>query len=249
VSPHPFARKLRMARAAGLPHRERPHRGGTAARGLREQVGGRARRLESTIPRFEVRGILPPSRGRFEFPFGAVLGSSGCQNECETRPVQPCAPVPAHTNRMARKTELSDYEKLLGSLEGDAFEAEVCALLQIQISDFQRIPDKPNGDGGLDGLSHGQECGYCCYGPEQDPVKLKDKGLKGDIIEKFNADLRKLFELRFGDNRRLTDAPNPELGTIIGEGNKLVRDAPCYWPAQHRPQQVQEGQQAAVRRR
>ena len=47
----------------------------------------------------------------------------------------------------------------------------MCARLQGHITDFQRIPDKPSGDGGLDGLSHGQECAYCCYGPEQDPVK------------------------------------------------------------------------------
>jgi hypothetical protein len=122
---------------------------------------------------------------------------------------------------MVRKSVLSNYEKLLGSLEGDAFEFEVCARLQCLISDFQRIPDKPSGDGGLDGLSHGQEHGYCCYGPEQDPVKLKGKGLKDDIIGKFNADLRKLYELKFEDKRRLADAPNTELATIIGEGNKI----------------------------
>lgn len=122
---------------------------------------------------------------------------------------------------MPLKIEPSDYEKLLGGLEGDSFEAEVCARLQSHISDFQRIPDKPNGDGGLDGLSHGQECGYCCYGPEPDPVKLKLKDLKDDIIEKFNSDLRRLFELKFADNRRLVDEPNSELATIIADGNKI----------------------------
>lgn len=122
---------------------------------------------------------------------------------------------------MARKPEPSDYERLLGSLEGDAFEAEVCARLQGLISDFQRIPDKPQGDGGLDGLSHGQERGYCCYGPEQDPVKLKGQGgLKDDIIEKFNRDLRRLFELTFAD-KRLSDAPNSALTTIIAKGKKI----------------------------
>jgi hypothetical protein len=123
---------------------------------------------------------------------------------------------------MAQRKTLSDYEKLLGGLEGDAFEFEVCARLQCLISDFQRIPRKPRGDGGLDGLSHGQERGYCCYGPEQNPVKLKTKGgLKDDIVEKFNADLRKLFELRLEANRRPVNEPNDELSTIIGEGNRV----------------------------
>jgi len=122
---------------------------------------------------------------------------------------------------MTQKPARSDYEQLLGSLEGDAFQAEVCARLQFLFLDFQSIPDKPYGDGGLDGLSHGQDCGYCCYGPEQDPVKLKGKGLKDDIIQKFNADLRKLFEVEYGGNRRLSHARNAELETIIGEGNRL----------------------------
>ena len=57
---------------------------------------------------------------------------------------------------------IDDYEKLVGKLEGNAFEEEVCARLQTIFVDFQLIPAKPHGDGGLDGLSHGQERGYCC---------------------------------------------------------------------------------------
>src|SRR5436190_13413934 len=122
---------------------------------------------------------------------------------------------------MARKSDLSAYEKLMGTLEGDAFQDEVCARLQRLFADFQRVPAKPSGDGGLDGLSHGQACGYCCYGPQQQPVKVKIADLKDDIIKKFNADLRKLFELKFDDKMRLADAPNVELATIMGDGNKV----------------------------
>lgn len=41
---------------------------------------------------------------------------------------------------MAAKPEKSEYEKLLGGLEGDAFQDEVCARLASLIADFQRIP-------------------------------------------------------------------------------------------------------------
>ncbi len=122
---------------------------------------------------------------------------------------------------MAREQDLTEYEKFIGGLEADRFQDEVCARLQGHITDFQRIPDKPSGDGGLDGLSHGQECGYCCYGPEQDPVKLKAKGLRDDIVEKFSEDLRKLFEVTIGPNRRVVHAANAELATIMGDGNKI----------------------------
>ena len=115
----------------------------------------------------------------------------------------------------------SAYEKILGSLEGQAFEDEVCARLQCLISDFQRIPAKPHGDGGLDGLSHGQTRGYCCYGPEQDPVKLKTKGLTGAIIEKFSKDLRRLLEVSIGQDPPLDHEPTVELVTIMGKGNRM----------------------------
>ena len=123
---------------------------------------------------------------------------------------------------MAPKPEPSAYTKLLGTLEGDDFQDEVCERLRRLIADFQSIPAKPSGDGGLDGLSHGQTRAYCCYGPEQDPVKLKAKGdLKEDIVEKFRSDLRKLFEVEIGPNNRAVHAENKELSTIIGDGNKI----------------------------
>ena len=122
---------------------------------------------------------------------------------------------------MANSSDTSSYEQLLGRLQGDAFQDEVCARLQSLIMDFQRIPAKPSGDGGLDGLSHGQEFCYCCYGPEQEPVKLKTKSLKDDIIKKFNADLRKLFELEFKGKSQLVHKQNEELATIMGASNKI----------------------------
>jgi len=48
------------------------------------------------------------------------------------------------------------YARMLGALEKDSFQDEVCARLATVIADFQRIPAKPHGDAGLDGLSHGQ---------------------------------------------------------------------------------------------
>jgi hypothetical protein len=132
----------------------------------------------------------------------------------------PCAFSP-RTRYGWRANRNSEYEKYVAGLEGERFQDEVCARLQGHITDFQRIPDKPSGDGGLDGLSHGQEHAYCCYGPEQDPVKLKVKGLKDDIVEKFTDDLKKLFEVNIGPNRRVVHAANAELATIMGDGNKI----------------------------
>jgi hypothetical protein len=121
---------------------------------------------------------------------------------------------------MQSRSNLDDYERLIGKLEGNAFQEEVCARLQIMIVDFQDTPAKPQGDGGLDGLSHSQEHAYCCYGPEQDVRKLDNKGLKDAIVDKFSGDLRKLFELEY-EKRTLKHAPNDELKTIMGDGRKI----------------------------
>ena len=121
---------------------------------------------------------------------------------------------------MASRSNLADYEKLIERLEGNAFEVEVSARLQSVFVDFQRIPAKPHGDGGLDGLSHGQERAYCCYGPEQEARKLDNKGLKDDIVKKFSGDLRKLFELEF-ENRKLKQVSNEELETIMATDRKI----------------------------
>jgi hypothetical protein len=122
---------------------------------------------------------------------------------------------------MAAKPEKSEYEKLLGGLEGDAFQDEVCARLASLIADFQRIPPKPSGDGGLDGLSHGHTVAYCCYGPEQEPFKVITKGLKDDIIAKFRSDLRKICELTTGPTNRLKRTKSVALPDIIAKGVKI----------------------------
>jgi hypothetical protein len=122
---------------------------------------------------------------------------------------------------MAISLNADAYAKLLGALEGDDFQDQVCSRLHALIADFQRIPAKPSGDGGLDGLSHGQTCGYCCYGPEQEPFKTNSVGLKDDIVEKFRKDLRKLFEVEVGPNRRLVRTQSVALPSIMGEGNRI----------------------------
>lgn len=118
------------------------------------------------------------------------------------------------------KQKATDYEKLIGKLEGNAFQEEVCARLETIFVDFQRVPAKPHGDGGLDGLSHGQERAYCCYGPEQNARNQENKALKQAIVDKFAGDLRKLFELGFQE-KRLKHETNEELATIMAVGQKI----------------------------
>lgn len=61
------------------------------------------------------------------------------------------------------------YARKLGHLSGDPFEDEIVIALQQTIVGFQRVPDKPHGDGGLDGISHNFTRAYCCYGLELQP--------------------------------------------------------------------------------
>lgn len=113
---------------------------------------------------------------------------------------------------------------MLGALEKDDFEDEVCAFLRRCMPDFQNIPAQPQGDGGLDGLSHAQTVGYCCYGPVQEPSKVKAKGLKSDIIKKFQSDLRTLCEVSpqgKSKTKALIHNETAELKTIMGAGRKL----------------------------
>jgi len=148
-------------------------------------------------------------------PLFGKKGLAVCIQFCKLSPRRPVRAI-----WMAFRSNIADYEKLIGRLEGNAFQEEVCARLQTIFIDFQRIPTKPQGDGGLDGLSHGQERAYCCYGPEQEVRKLDNKGLKDNIVNKFSGDLRKLFELEF-NNRKIKVAPNEELQTIIGDNRKI----------------------------
>ena len=59
--------------------------------------------------------------------------------------------------------------------------------------------------------------------PPAGPPIISPSGIpiKDAIVEKFSADLRKLFEVAIGSNRRVVPAPNAELATIMGVGNKI----------------------------
>lgn len=117
-----------------------------------------------------------------------------------------------------------EFAQKLGILEGQEFQDEVCRFLRRCVNDFQDVTPKPQGDGGLDGHSHFQTVAYLCYGPEQEPSKVKARGLGKDIIEKFRDDLRRIFELKpkgIGKKATLVHAPNDELKTIIATGRKI----------------------------
>lgn len=115
------------------------------------------------------------------------------------------------------------YAKALADLEGKAFELEVCACLASAVLGFQQIPEAPQGDGGLDGLSHDGQRGYCCYGPQYSAAKTARERVT-DIVTKFLSDLRKLFELEpKGKSGKSFDfRENKELGTILAEGQRLL---------------------------
>ncbi len=111
------------------------------------------------------------------------------------------------------------YAQGLAGFTGDAFQAEVVRALQQTFTGdgFQRIPSKPQGDGGLDGLSHGRTRGYCIYGPElghgpqTQPATLRKK-----IGEKFKADLRRLLEVEL-KSTKLVHRDNDSLATLLGD--------------------------------
>lgn len=111
-----------------------------------------------------------------------------------------------------------EYARKLATLTGDAFETEVVVALQQSFTGgCQRVPDKPNGDGGLDGLSHNGTRAYCCYGLEMQPgpgtlaARLRKK-----IVDKFKADLRRLLELDFV-KKKLVHCPNKVLCGVVGD--------------------------------
>jgi hypothetical protein len=108
-----------------------------------------------------------------------------------------------------------EYSRSLSQLTGDPFQDEVCVRLGRVVVSFQPIPRKPQGDGGLDGLSHDGEHAYCCYGPEYDSAK-KPKDLVDAIVDKFKEDLRKLFELDT-NGTKLVHKQNQEIATIVAD--------------------------------
>jgi hypothetical protein len=116
-------------------------------------------------------------------------------------------------------TLLDDYAQGLARLSGDPFQAEIVRELQQTFTGdgFQRIPDKPQGDGGLDGLSHSRTRGYCCYGLELEhgPGSLPP-ALRKKIAEKFKADLRRVLEVEM-KSKKLVHSPNGSLATVLGD--------------------------------
>ena len=114
---------------------------------------------------------------------------------------------------------IEEYAHSLGALTGNDFQCEVSARLQSVIIDFQTVPAKPQGDAGLDAFSHSGERAYCCYGPEHSEFDTKKKREQA-IIEKFKADLRRLFELTF-EKKKLVFCESPEMATILPNGCKI----------------------------
>ena len=109
------------------------------------------------------------------------------------------------------------YARKLALLCGDTFEEEVVIALQQTFTGFQRVPDKPNGDGGLDGLSHNFSRAYCCYGLELQPGPgTLAAALRSKIAAKFKEDLRRLLELE-QDKKKLLPKPNKVLPLVLGD--------------------------------
>jgi len=112
------------------------------------------------------------------------------------------------------------YIKALSGLEGDPFQDAVSALIGQSIRGFQTVPDKPQGDGGLDGFSHGGTVAYCCYGPEYSAAKTTKDRVKA-VIAKFAKDMRRLFELDT-DKTKLVHCDNEKLPKILPSNTKIL---------------------------
>lgn len=114
---------------------------------------------------------------------------------------------------------VTEYSESLAILSGTDFQDEVSARLAGVIIDFQPVPSNPQGDAGIDALSHHCQVAYCCYGPQQDAFK-DWRQREQAIIEKFRGDLRRIFELA-SDGKKLVHCSNPEMKTILPEGQKI----------------------------
>lgn len=116
-------------------------------------------------------------------------------------------------------------------LEGDSFQLEFVTLLAKHFHDTQRIPDQPQGDGGLDAYSHDATHAYCCYGPEiSTEPNISKRELTKRIIEKFKKDLQRLFEIKVqgqGRNRKIVYNENKKLPTVLGQNGKKLISIKC----------------------
>lgn len=112
------------------------------------------------------------------------------------------------------------YAVSLAALHGSDFQAEVSARLSTTMNGLvQVVPQYPQGDGGVDCLSHNGTHGYCCYGPEPDVAKT-DRGRVSAITRKFTGDLQRLFELTPA-NGVLVHRENTRLPNILVAGVKI----------------------------
>ena len=128
---------------------------------------------------------------------------------------------------------IDEYARVLHGLEGSEFQAEVNARMATVIVGFQTIPAKPQGDGGLDGLSHNGTHAYCCYGMEHNGFQ-DDRSRVEAIVRKFSGDLRRLFELEVKD-QALVHKDTPELPTILGTDQQLLHiNLVSNWFESHR---------------
>jgi hypothetical protein len=133
----------------------------------------------------------------------------------------------------AGMNSITAYAKEFGALTESQFEVEVCVRLEHTVAGFQRIPAKPQGDGGLDGFSHHGERGYCCYGPVPDSFK-NAKAYEKAIIKKFSGDLQRLCELGMSE-KALTHRANKALPNILPEGVRLKEVILiCNWFESHK---------------
>ena len=130
-------------------------------------------------------------------------------------------------------TLTQEYSRALAALEGAEFQKEVNARLATVIIGFQTIPSKPQGDAGLDGLSHNGTRGYCCYGLEHNGFK-NNRAREQAVVNKFAGDLRRLFELE-AKGRTLVHKATPELQTILAPRQQLRHvDLITNWFESHR---------------
>lgn len=128
---------------------------------------------------------------------------------------------------------VSEYAKCLSELTASVFETEACIRLEHTVSGFQRVPAKPQGDGGLDGFSHWGQRAYCCYGPIPNTFK-KPKDLEADIIGKFSADIRRLCELETA-KKKLVYKENTALLSILPSGVQITEILLiCNWFESHK---------------
>ena len=108
----------------------------------------------------------------------------------------------------------------LRKLEGDAFQQAIVVALGLNVGDFQTIPDKPSGDGGVDGLSHGQSIAYCCYGPELAVAGLTPGEIAKRIVKKFDKDLQRILEVKRGKTGCIKKT-NDQLAAVMGKQRKI----------------------------